>query len=178
MASEVSFTSVMTSLDMGGDDALDHLQQRDLEEDLALCHAQHLTGLLLADGHALNAALVDDGEIAGIVDDEGNDTGRHAPVGKVAPQVEIEPFTGSVEDDDKLEHQRRAADDPDDHVEKPAYRLAPATQGKGDEKSQRQREQQRQEKQLQQLPHACQQGKSDSPKHEKSSFVVTCAGEE
>ena len=79
---------------------------------------------------------------------------------------------------DDLQHQRRAADDPDDHVKEPAHRLAPAAQGEGDQQSQRQGEQQRQEEQLQQLSHARQQGECDSPKHEKSSFVVTYAGRE
>ena len=55
----------------GRDDPLDHLQQRHLEKDLALGHAQHLAGLILAFGDGLDAAAVDLGEIAGVVDDEG-----------------------------------------------------------------------------------------------------------
>ena len=132
----------------GGDDALDHLQQRHLEKDLALCHAQHLTGLPLAYRHALNAALIDDGKITCVIDDKGDDAGRHTTVRKVTPDIVIEPFAGAVEDDDQLKHQRCTADDPHDDVEKPADRLTPAAQGKGDDKSQRKREQQRQEKDL------------------------------
>ena len=69
-ASEVSFTSVMTSLPIGGQDALDDLQERDLEKDLAPGHAQHLTGLGLAFRHILDAAAVDLREVAGVVDGE------------------------------------------------------------------------------------------------------------
>ena len=58
----------------GGHDALDHLQQGDVEEDLGFGHAQHLACLLLALRHSLDAAPVDLGEVAGVIDDEGHDT--------------------------------------------------------------------------------------------------------
>ena len=117
------------------------MQQRDLKKDLTFRHAQHLSRLLLSHGDALNAAPVDHGEVAGVVDNEGDDARRHTGVVEARPDIVVEPLAGTVEDDDKLEHQRRAADDPDerldraaqggaddpdDHVKKPAYRLAAA----------------------------------------------------
>ena len=51
-----------------------------MAEDLGLGHAQHLAGLLLALGHALDAAPVDLGEVAGVVDDEGH--GRPPATGR------------------------------------------------------------------------------------------------
>ena len=71
-AREVSFTNVMISLEMGGDDSLDHLQQGDVAEDLGFGHAQDLACLLLALRHSLDAAPVDLGEVAGVIDDEGH----------------------------------------------------------------------------------------------------------
>ena len=47
------------------------LEQGDLEEDLALGHSQHHAGLLLSLGHALDAAPVDLGEVACVVEDKG-----------------------------------------------------------------------------------------------------------
>ena len=149
------------------------MQQRHLEEDLALGHAQHLTGLLLPHGDALDAALVDDGEIAGVVDDKSHHAGCHTAIGEKGPDVIIEPLAGAIENDDQLQHQGRAANDPHDHVEQPAHRLAPAAQSKGDQQSQRQGKQQRQEKQLQKLPHTAQQGEGDGPEHGKTPLMYS-----
>ena len=55
-ASAVSLTRLINSLPIGGDNALDDLQQRYLEENLALGHAEHLTGLILTARDTLNAA--------------------------------------------------------------------------------------------------------------------------
>ena len=87
-------------------------KQRDVAEDLRLGHAQHLTGLLLPDGHALDAAAVDLGEVAGVVDDEHHRRRGEAPL-REGPGVVREDVAGYVEDDEQLQHQRRAADDPD-----------------------------------------------------------------
>ena len=51
--------------------ALHHLQQGDLKEDLPAGEAQYLSRLPLPGRHALNAAPVDDGEVAGVVQHEG-----------------------------------------------------------------------------------------------------------
>ena len=59
------------------DDALDHLQQGNVAEDLELGHAQHLARLLLALGNALDTAPVDLGEVAGVVNDKGHAHGQH-----------------------------------------------------------------------------------------------------
>ena len=77
-ASAVSLTRVINLVAHRRDDALDDLQQRYLEEDLALGHAEHLTGLILAVRDGLNAAAEDLGEIAGVVDDEGQQSSAEA----------------------------------------------------------------------------------------------------
>lgn len=64
----------------GGNDAFDHLEQGHFEEDLGLGKAQHLTGLILAFGDGLDAAPVDLGKIAGIVDDKGHRSRSKAAV--------------------------------------------------------------------------------------------------
>mgnify|MGYP005857888495 CR=1 FL=1 len=54
----------------GRHDALDHLQQRDLEKDLPLRHTQHFAGLPLPQRNTLNAAAVNNGKIAGVRSEE------------------------------------------------------------------------------------------------------------
>jgi len=81
-------------------------------EDLPLRHAQHLARLLLAEGHALYAAAVDLGEVAGVVHDEHDRRRSETTLGKI-PRVAVEDVAGYVEDDKQLKHERRAADDPD-----------------------------------------------------------------
>ena len=68
----------------------------DLEENLALGHAEHLTGLILTARDALNAAAEDLREVAGVVDDE-----RHQRSGE-ARQGNIPQQGRTVENDDDL----------------------------------------------------------------------------
>ena len=86
-----------------------------MAENLPLRHAQHLAGLLLAEGHALNAAAVYLGEIAGVVYDEHHRRRGEAALGK-APGVVVHNHAGHVEDYVQLQHERRAADNPDDEA--------------------------------------------------------------
>ena len=65
------------------DNALDDLQQRYLEENLALGHAEHLTGLILAARDTLNAAAEDLREVAGVVDDERHQRSGEARQGNI-----------------------------------------------------------------------------------------------
>ena len=95
-----------------GDDSLDHLQQGDVAEDLGFGHAQDLACLLLALRHSLDAAPVDLGEVAGVIDDEGHTHGHHPP-GLTAGPVEPLLDAGHIEQCNDLQHQRRAPDDPD-----------------------------------------------------------------
>ena len=53
-----------------GSDALDHLQQGDMKEDLGLGHTQDLSGLLLSPWYSLDTAAVDLREVTGVVDDK------------------------------------------------------------------------------------------------------------
>ena len=85
-AREVSFTRVMISLDMGGTMRLTICSKGDLEEDLPPGQAQHLAGLPLARRDALDAAPVDHGEIAGVVDDKGHSR-RQAAIPVAAPRM-------------------------------------------------------------------------------------------
>ena len=71
------------------DNALDDLQQRYLEENLALGHAEHLTGLILTARDALNAAAEDLREVAGVVDDKATTSAAAE-----ARQLEISPQPG------------------------------------------------------------------------------------
>lgn len=183
----------------GGDDPLDHLQKGDLEEDLPLGQAQHLTGFPLTCRDALNAAPVDHGEIAGVVDDKGDAAGSHASVPEGVPRICAKPGAGTVEDDDELENQRRTPDDPDDDVgqggqgpelgepagKAPRFLLPvgqspegrPLAHGaEGHYQTKGQREQQRQEKQLDRLTTALQDGEGNSPEHERILLYVVIMG--
>ena len=131
-----------------GQDAFDDLQERDLEEDLAPGHAQHLTGLGLAFRHILDAAAVDLREVAGVVDGESHHR-RHQTARRAGgPGVGHTQQAGSEVDDDDLEHQRRTADDPHEGLDDAPQRCAPAHGAKGHHKAQRQRKQQGQKEQL------------------------------
>ena len=88
-----------------------------MAEDLGFGHAQDLPGLLLAHGYALNAAPVDLGKIAGVVDYEREDN-RQKSV-----ELHTQPHqTRPVEHQDYLKHKRRSADYPDENLEYPLYR--------------------------------------------------------
>lgn len=123
------------------ENALDDLQKRDLEEDLRFGHAEHLTGLVLAARDGLDAAAENLGKIAGIIDDEGHTGGGEAGQKVPAPQQ-----TRTVKNNDDLEHQRRAANDPDEGLDQPRKRLKAAHRAERDDQSERQTEQQRDEK--------------------------------
>ena len=139
----------------GRQDPLHHLKQGDFEEDLAAGEAQHLTGLPLTRRDGLDAAPVDHGEIAGVVQYKGHGARQH-PV--AAPDVVTEPQAGAVENDDQLQHQRRAPDHPHQGVEQRPHRAAAAHGAQGHQQAQRQGERQRQPKQDGGLAHPLQQG--------------------
>ena len=158
-----------------------------------------LTGFPLTCRDALNAAPVDHGEIAGVVDDKGDAAGSHASVPEGVPRICAEPGAGTVENDDKLEDQRRTPDNPDDDVGQgrqgpelgePAGKaprfLLPVSQSpegrplahgaEGYHQTKGQREQQRQEKQLDRLTTALQDREGNSPEHEKILLYVVIMG--
>ena len=105
----------------GGHDALNHLQQGDLEENLALGQAQHLAGLPLAHRDPLDAAPINHGKVAGVVQGEGHHRGHHPPRVAAGPDV-VAHDAGDVHKGDELEHQRRTPDNPDQEI-------APLAQG-------------------------------------------------
>ena len=148
MAREVSLTRVMTSFAHGRQNPLDDLQQRDPEEDLGAGHAQDLAGLGLAAGHALDAAAVDLGEIAGIVDDKGHHRGGQAAAAAGGPGVAPVHQARAQVDDNDLQHQGGAADHPHKGAHHIAQRRKPAHGAKRHQKAQRQRKDQRQRKKL------------------------------
>ena len=96
-AREVSFTRVMISLLIGGDDTLHHLQQDHLEEDLSFAHTQDFTGLILPAGNAFDAAAINLREIAGIIEDKG-----HHHSGKARQQIPIKNQARPIIDHDEL----------------------------------------------------------------------------
>lgn len=147
--------------------ALHHLQQGDLKEDLPAGEAQYLSRLPLPGRHALDAAPVDDGEVAGVVQHEGHGTRQH-PL--AAPDVVAQPDAGAVENQDQLQHQGCSPDDPHQNVKKPADRTALAHGAEGHRQPQRQREYQRQGEQLHHLTQPLQQGQCHRPEHGKNSL--------
>ena len=144
------------------DDPLDHLQQRHLEKDLALGHAQHLAGLILAFGDGLDAAAVDLGEIAGVVDDEGQQR-RPEP----RQQRQVKQKARPVKDDEDLDHQGGAPHHPHHRADQPAQGGDPAHGPQGDDKAQRQREQKGQGKQFQGGAQPFQQSQGDGQQHRR-----------
>ena len=127
----------------GGHDALDHLEQHHLEEDLVLGHAQHLTGFVLSLGDGFDAATVDLGEIAGVVKDERNERCR-----KTGQRRDTEDDGQPVVDDEQLDHQGRASDDPDQGLDRIAQHLQLAHGAEADDQPQRQGKYERQRKEL------------------------------
>ena len=102
------------------------LQQRDAEKDLGPGHAQHLPGFGLALGHSLDAAAVDLRKIAGVVDGKGHH-GRHQTAAAARrPRAGKAHQAGAKIDDKDLQHQRRAANDPDKGLNCAAQRGKPA----------------------------------------------------
>ena len=103
--------------------ALHHLQQGDLKEDLPAGEAQYLSRLPLPGRHALNAAPVDDGEVAGIVYHKRHGAGKQT---LCAPYVLTEPEAGAVIDNDELKHERCATHDKYIEICQPRDRLEAA----------------------------------------------------
>ena len=105
-------------------------------------------------GHALNAAPIDLGEVAGVVDNKGDGRGHKATGLAAAPDVVLEHHAGKVVKDQQLDHQRRAPHHPDDEAAQQAQRLEAGAGAKGDDEAQRDRADQRHKKQLQGLEKA------------------------
>lgn len=105
-ASEVSFTSVMTSLLIGAVMRLTTCKSTILKK-IWLFHSENLTGFVLSARNSLDAASEYLRKIGGIVDDKGDQRGVHAV--KLDP---AEKQRRDVEHNKKLEHERRAADYP------------------------------------------------------------------
>ena len=145
----------------GGNDALDDLQQHHPEEDLAAGHTQHLTGLILALGNGFDAAAVDLREVAGVVDGEGHDGGSEAAHGR----GHIQDQARAVENDDQLEHQGRAADDPDKGAGQPLQGLEIAHGAEADDETKRNGEQQGHQEDLDAFPETRQKLQCNRNKH-------------
>ena len=140
----------------GGHNALNHLEQGDLKEDLLLGQSQDLRGLPLARRDPLDSAPVNDREVAGVVDGKGHHCGCH-PAGLSVPNV-VAQNPRDVHETDELEHQGGSPDNPDQGVAQPAQGGQPAHGAEGNHQPQGQGKQQRQEKDLYCGPQAAQQG--------------------
>ena len=160
----------------GGHNALDDLEQNHPEEDLAAGHAQHLPRLPLAHGDALQAAPVDFRKIAGVVDDEGHRRGGKPPALPLGPEGDMEHQAGEIVDNQQLNHQRGAPDDPDNQIGQHTQRLKPGHGAEHDDKPQGDGPQQGHSKQPEGLQKAHIQGLKDNGKlleecfHGASSF--------
>ena len=159
----------------GGHNALDHLQQGNMEEDLALGHAQHLTGLLLALGHTLDAAPEDFGEVERVVDDKGHGAGHKPPRLPAGPGTGVQDLAGNVEDNDELEHEGGAPDDPDHGAGEPAQGGKAAHRAKRNDQAQGQGAHEGDKKQLQRLKKALVQRSDDGKKHGHSTLCIILA---
>ena len=76
-----------------------------------------MPGLLLALGNALDAAAEDLGEIARVIENERDGGREEAPGFAAAPDVFAQHKAGKIIEHQQLEHQRRAAHDPDDEAD-------------------------------------------------------------
>ena len=126
-----------------------------MEKGLPSRHAQHLAGLMLADGDGLNAAAENLGEVGGIVDRKGENGGVHA--------VEVyarQRRNGKIDRED-LQHQRRTAHDKDVQRRRHADDLPPAHAQQRHGQSQRQGEQQREKENHQRVAKAVLHGKHE-----------------
>ena len=123
-----------------------------MQEDLLLVQAQHLSGFVLPLGNGFDAAPVDLGEIAGIVDGEGQDGGSKPGHGG-KPEHEA----GAVEDNDQLQHQRGAPDDPHESSGQPPQGGEAAHGAEADHQAQGDGKNQGHGEDLQGLPEAAQQ---------------------
>ena len=108
-----------------------------------LGHAEHLPGLLLPLGDALDAAAEDLGEIAGVVKDERNER-----CWKTGQRRDTKDDGQPVVDDEQLDHQGRASDDPDQGLDRIAQHLQLAHGAEADDQPQRQGKYERQRKEL------------------------------
>ena len=95
-----------------------------------------------------DAAAVDLGEVAGVIDGKSHHRCHHASAGAGGPRVIHAQQAGAKVDHDDLQHQRRTADDPHESFHRAGKRLAPAHGAESDHQTQRQRKQQGQCKQF------------------------------
>ncbi len=120
----------------GRDDPFDHLKQGHPVKYLSSGHAQHEARLLLAHGDALNAAPVDLGEIAGVIDDKGHRR-RQEPSGlSAAPDGIVEDQPREKIYDQKLDHQGRSPDHRHKQLHGTAYDLKSGHGAEGDDQPQ------------------------------------------
>ena len=133
-----------------------------MAEDLGFGHAQDLACLLLALRHSLDAAPVDLGEVAGVINDEGHTHGHHPPRLTAGP---VEPLldAGHIEQCNDLQHQRRAPDDPDHQAGQPPQGRKAAHGTEADNQAQGQCPDQGDEKQLKGLEKSAVQGRQHGP---------------
>ena len=143
----------------GGHDALYHLQKRDLEKNLPLGHAQHLSGLVLSPWNRLYAATVDLRKVAGVIDGKCHQCGC-----KTGEKGKVEEQSGTVVDDHNLQHQRGTSDNPDKRLDQPAQRGKTAHGAKADQQAQGQGKQQGQCGQLSSGQQAPRQGHGNCQK--------------
>ena len=147
----------------GRNDALDHLQQSDPEKDLGPGHAEHMSGLLLPDGNALDAAPVDLGKIEGVIDDKGRRYGGKSPGLSASPGEQLHQ-RGNVIDDQDLQHQRRSPDDPNHGAGQPPQGRKPVHGAEGNDKPQWESADEGQKKQLDRFDKSLVQGGYDGLK--------------
>ena len=93
---------------------------------MALGHAKHLPGFRLANGNRLNTAAVNFGKIAGVIDDKRHHRRQQAAIGAGTPGTGKAHQTGAKVDNDDLQHQRRATDDPHKGFDHAPQRCEPA----------------------------------------------------
>ena len=94
------------------------MQESNLKEDFPLCQSEHLTGLLLSFRNTLNAAAIDFGKIARIIQDKSNAARNGAAALAGTPDVVAHNKTGEIINYHNLNHEGRASDYPHNRFNK------------------------------------------------------------
>ena len=128
------------------------MQKRNLEENLTLCQSENEPGFALSDRDALNAAAINFREITGVVDDKRHGSGGKSTGISARPDAHaVEKVSGNVKDDDDLEHERRAADNPNQCAGQISNRRRRVHAAEGNNKPERQGADKRHKKKFERL---------------------------
>lgn len=147
--------------------AFDHLQQHDPKKDLRTRHAQYLPRLILAFGDAFDPAAVYLRKIASVVNNKSNQCRQKTIAEGGQPDQ-----TRSIENDEKLQHKRRAADYPHDHTEQCFQREKLGHRAECDNKPERQCKYQCKSEQLERRQKTDRKFADDIKKHPESPFML------